>query len=578
MNIRASHIAERHRGFVLVIVMIVIAMLSLAGLSYVWTLSTENKATHLHGDQLQLEQTLASGQEYVRAVTASTWEQRRDLGDVFDNETLFRQVVLDCDSAGTRQARFSIVSPRSGQVDGQGYCYGLQDESTKLNLAVLQQWEQAERGAAERALIGLPGMTEPIAAAILDWIDTDSTPRSSGAEAEYYARQGLPYVPRDGVPASLEELLLVRDVSRYQLFGGDADRNYQVDAYELQAASGETGGDQPWANVLTMYSAERNVTCGGQQRIDVNQDDLQQLHDQLSEAFDATWATFVVAYRQFGPLAGNGDPSRNIARLPSRGRRGASGPVRSAVVQGEGKPPQLDLSVPARFRLDSLYDLIDARVALPAEDAGRGGRATRGSVARRKSARSRPEAPELTDSTEPPDQRILESPFASDPASMGKYLPTLLDRLALDDSELIRGRINIQRASREVIAAIPGMELDSVDRILTARMSHENDEIASLRHCVWLATDEILDLEQMRRLSPYITGGGDVFRCQVVAALDDSRQIARAELVVDATVSPPRQLYWKDLGMLGPGFPPDVVGVAAAGESAGQLAPSTDFP
>jgi hypothetical protein len=568
MNAHTPITTERRRGFILVIVMIVIAMISLAGLSYVWTLSTENKAAHLHGDALQLEQTLNSGQEYVKAICAGTWEQRREQGDVFDNETLFRQITLDCDPEGTRQARFSILSPQSQQIGVEGHLYGLQDESAKLNLAVLQQWEQAEQGAAQRALTGLPGMTEAVAAAILDWIDPDTTPRGAGAEANYYAGQGLPYVPRDGVPFSLEELLLVRDVSRYQMFGADTDRNYQVDAYESQAGTanrtgGNGGGDQPWASMLTVHSGERNVTCSGQKRINVNQDDLQDLHDQLSDVFDAQWVTFVIAYRQFGPLDGEDDTLRaDEARVTPRRRPGSRSSGRQSAVRGDRGSFKPDLSLPAEFHLDSIYDLIDTRVQLPPEEqSGRRRRkAGRGSGSRRKPTRPRPGDPESEDAVEQAEPLILESPFQSEPTAMGQYLPELLDRLALDDAETVRGRINIQRAPREVIAAIPGIAPDIVDRILTARASHESDDIAALRHSVWLVSDEILDLAEMRRLAPYITGGGDVFRGQIVTALDDSRQVARAELVIDATVSPPRQLYWKNLGMLGPGFSPDVVG------------------
>ncbi|MCH5377854.1 MAG: hypothetical protein JJ992_28190, partial [Planctomycetes bacterium] len=368
--------------------------------------------------------------------------------------------------------------------------------------------------------------------------------------------------------------------SRYQMFGADTDRNYQVDSYELQAPSGTsggTGGGQPWASMLTVYSAERNVMCSGQKRINVNQDDLQELHDQLSEAFDAQWATFIVAYRQFGPLEDDGASRRDMAPGPSRGRQRTRASSRSAAMRGDNEVPKLDLSIPAEFRIDSIYDLIDARVLLPAEEFGRQRRGARRIDPRRKPSRPRPEDPSFTDGAEPPDQVILESPFASEPADMGRNLPALLDHVALDDAEVMRGRVNIQRAPREVIAAIPGIDSDIVDRILSARMSHENDDIATLRHCVWLASDEIMDIEALRRLSPYITGGGDVFRCQIVAALDGSRQIARAELVIDATASPPRQLYWKDLGMLGPGFSPDVVGaIAADSESAGELGPPPD--
>ena len=80
-------------------------------------------------------------------------------------------------------------------------------------------------------------MTEATAAAILDWIDADGNPRPGGAEEreEYYAGQGLPYEPRNGVPALLEELLLVRNVSRRALLGADANLDPGLDDGEFPA-------------------------------------------------------------------------------------------------------------------------------------------------------------------------------------------------------------------------------------------------------------------------------------------------------------------------------------------------------
>jgi hypothetical protein len=45
-----------------------------------------------------------------------------------------------------------------------------------------------------------------------------------------------------------------------------------------------------------------------------------------------------------------------------------------------------------------------------------------------------------------------------------------------------------------------------------------------------------------------------VFRAQVVGYFDDPGPSGRAEVVIDATRSPPRQIYWKDLRLLGPGY------------------------
>jgi type II secretory pathway component PulK len=64
-------------------------------------------------------------------------------------------------------------------------------------------------------------MSEATADAILDWLDADGQSRADGAEAEYYAGQGLPCEPRNGAPALLEELLLIRGVGRADLFGDE---------------------------------------------------------------------------------------------------------------------------------------------------------------------------------------------------------------------------------------------------------------------------------------------------------------------------------------------------------------------
>src|SRR5690606_13432288 len=69
----------------------------------------------------------------------------------------------------------------------------------------------AATGDARQLLMALPGMTEDIADAILDWIDEDDEPREYGAEIDYYAALG--YAPANGPLTTIEQLLLVRGVT-----------------------------------------------------------------------------------------------------------------------------------------------------------------------------------------------------------------------------------------------------------------------------------------------------------------------------------------------------------------------------
>jgi hypothetical protein len=338
---------------VLVVVVVVVVIVSLAGFSFVASVSTEHKAVRLQGRQSQLDLVAASGVEFLKAFFSQSWQQQVEAGGSRDNPDRFRGVLVldDPDDAG--RGRFSIVAPRVDDEQTSGIRFGAENESAKLHLGALLAWDQREPGAAHRALLNLPGMTDSAADAILDWCDADSTPRSNGAEADYYQGLGVPYAPRNGLPQCLEELLLVRGVGRTALFGADADFNHQVESKERRtaadrnqpvAAAGPNAA--PWASYLTVSSAERNQSVDGTPRIHLNGDNLAALHAQLQQTFDRAKADFVVFYRQYGPYAG---PA--VADAPASA--------------------SLDLSLPARFPIASILDLVDAKVRVaPAVAAG----------------------------------------------------------------------------------------------------------------------------------------------------------------------------------------------------------------
>ena len=135
----------RRRGIVLFIVVIFVTMLSLAGLSYVAVMSTEHKAVRLRGDELQVEMAVGSGLEMMRASSRAEVEARGVSPGWADRpssgESQFRGVVVMDDDTG-RRTRFSIVSPRSKTIGSTGIRFGMSNESARLNLAVLPQWDE----------------------------------------------------------------------------------------------------------------------------------------------------------------------------------------------------------------------------------------------------------------------------------------------------------------------------------------------------------------------------------------------------------------------------------------------------
>lgn len=517
--------SSRRRGFIVFVVMIVIVMVSLAGLSFVVSLSLENKAVHRQGDQLQLDEALASGVELLKAFCSQSAQQRGEAGGTQDNAAVFGDIQMSAEDGSESGLQLSITAPGTAGRAGEAVRFGLQNESARLHLGLLAEWERHAPGSATAALLQLPGMSESTAAAILDWIDADGGPRPGGAEAEYYAGQGLPYEPRNGVPALLEELLLIRDVGRQELFGAEANFDLPGDGGGFQTVSPPSTmgreGDLPWGQLLTVYSAERNTTSDEKPRINLNQPDLKKLHAQLTEAVERPWADFVVAYRQFGPsdevAAGRPATERPPARGPKeRGRKPRQRPNRE-----DGT--ELDLSVPAKHGIECVLDLLGAAVALP----------------------PKPDAEVGEPGT------VLSCPLKDDPQAISDQLPRLADLTTTTDQPVLYGRVNVNEAPRCVLLGVPGLDPTVVDRILSLRDTVADAADLERRNALWLLTENLVDRSTMKALWPYVTGGGDVFRAQIVARRGDAGRTARAEVVVDAAVMPPRQVYWKNVSLFG---------------------------
>ena len=162
------------RGMVLIIVIVVIFMISLAGLSFVTVMNTEYKAVQLDGDMLQLEQIAGSGEEFLKLFLDRPRRDQDQAGGTWDNPGQFRDVPACDDPQVRRRGRFTFLSPRTVEDSSDGVRFGLEDESGRLNLGVLLAWDAERPGQGREALLKLPGMTESIADAILDWIDPDS--------------------------------------------------------------------------------------------------------------------------------------------------------------------------------------------------------------------------------------------------------------------------------------------------------------------------------------------------------------------------------------------------------------------
>ncbi len=502
---------RRRRGVILVLVMVVVALLALTAYAFTDWMLAEGAAVQLHGQQIQAGRLAESGVEKIRHFLRQDPEAQIEEGGHYENPDHFQgALVIDSDDP-LRRGRFTVIAPSVDDDGNQGGLrYGLENESSRMNLNVLLLVDETQEEAGRELLMGLPGMTVEIADAILDWIDPDDDIRPYGAEAEHYSGLTPPYGPRNGPLLSVEELLLVRDVTPDLLFGLDVNRNGLVDPQEQNASlaievdNSDGSMDRGWSAYLTLYSMEGNRNSLGEPRIYINQEDMQQLHDELSQVFPAAWVTFIVGYRQNGPYLGS-----------QTGELGVSG--------------SLDLTKAGNRPLTQVLDLIGNKVRVKFEGEE--------------------------------EATVLDSPFVDGPLAMGSYLPTLMDHVTINDSPFIPGRININQAPRTVLQGIPGLEEEMLTEIISRREVDPQGENPNMEHETWLLSEAIVTLDEMRALMPFVTAGGDVFRAQVVGYFESGEASARYEVVIDATADNPGVLFWRNLSHLGRGYALEVLGI-----------------
>ncbi|MEZ6043015.1 MAG: type II secretion system protein GspK [Planctomycetaceae bacterium] len=311
------------RGVVLIVVLVLVVMIAFAGFGFVSEMTTEYEATRINGDLLQAQQVMASAENYLLAHVARQQQPQQETSPdsvLSESANPFQAVTLaSLSESGTSDGtapmdsewRFAVIrnlstfdAMRKQQRGTQAYVgaeeidllnnidtfaapeFGIENESAKLNLGRVLYWDTVEPGRGRRALLHIPGMTEEAADCILDWIDDDDTPRPSGAEQNEYRQQQernaqqINVQPRNGLPQTLTELLLVRGVTRAAFFGSGGS------ASDTASAS--------WERYLTLTSAE--PTQISPPRIVLNQlalSDLADLEKRLSAAVSPGVARYV---------------------------------------------------------------------------------------------------------------------------------------------------------------------------------------------------------------------------------------------------------------------------------------------
>lgn len=192
-----SHIYSRH-GSVLILVLAVLATLTMLAITLTYRVRLEMKMTQAYAQNVQAWYLAQGGIERARVHLMSREMKAANMGyfhslDITaDEENLFGQLTLN------------RSKPPKLWVH-------LRDEESLLNLnhSDPARWSNFEV------------VDENLAAAVLDWIDSDDQPEPQGTELDYYQQLDHPYQTKNKPILLPRELLYVKDVTVHRYVGRD---------------------------------------------------------------------------------------------------------------------------------------------------------------------------------------------------------------------------------------------------------------------------------------------------------------------------------------------------------------------
>jgi DNA uptake protein ComE-like DNA-binding protein len=319
----------KNHASVLVGLLWCVALLSLVVVSVLHTSRIDLIAGKNYGDRIQAHYLALAGIEKAKALLYKNAHDRstsgkNHTGELYNAPDQFRDVSFG-------RGKFRVFR-RGRQDEGGGIVYGVSDEESRLNINT----------ASMQQFTNLNGMTVDIAKAIVDWRSAPNNsnnnnggdpnaPTGVGANEDYYMGLQPPYQPRHGPLQTVRELLLVRGVTRDLLFGNDKHQNGLLPPAgdgEDDSLSGDQNSDTDagWAELFTVASTEKNVSAGGQDRVNVQSADENALTG--VKGISSTMARAIVSYRgqnQFQSIANLLDVTSQQNQGQNSGNQNANG-------------------------------------------------------------------------------------------------------------------------------------------------------------------------------------------------------------------------------------------------------------
>ena len=218
---RRAVAAPGERGFAMVAVLLVLAMIGLLGSEFAYSMRLEARAAKTYKD-------MVLGAHLAEAGVGNALREIVGQGAIVAEAEDGLLTFYTRDRVALKRLPREEVSLGDGQ-----YSYRITDESSRLDVNSLSP-QELDR------LLQLMGVAKEqrdiITDSIQDWIDTNDEHRANGAESDdYYLKLPVPYRARNGKLQSIDELLQIRGVTP-ELFHGTDDKPGLVDVLTVHSA------------------------------------------------------------------------------------------------------------------------------------------------------------------------------------------------------------------------------------------------------------------------------------------------------------------------------------------------------
>jgi len=127
-------------------------------------------------------------------------------------------------------------------------------------------------------------------------------------------------------------------------------------------------------------------------------------------------------------------------------------------------------------------------------------------------------------------------------------LPTVVDRLTAGKQRILRGLVNVNTARPEVLAALPGLDINRARDIVDVRMDLSPETKSTI---AWLYTENLLDADTFKMVAPMLVADSRQFLVRCVGFGVPCGRFRVLEAVVDLSGSVPRIVYLRDVTRLG---------------------------